>query len=207
MMKRFAIFAAALALCAADSKSSGDMKFLREVESYMNSMSSIKGSFMQKSSNGVEDSGSFIISRPGRMRLEYKSPMLLVADGESLVYFDKKLDQISYIALDSNPASVILKGTVSLTGKDPNINIKGVEDKGSTTELSLSLGNERQTGMITFVFVNRPLSLAGWRVRDAQGITTDVSLADIVPAENLDPSLFKISRGSVGRKKSGSKYY
>jgi outer membrane lipoprotein-sorting protein len=207
MMKRIVSVAAAALFLAADLTSGEDIGFLRAVEDYMNSMSSIKGSFSQKSSNGVEDSGSFIISRPGRMRLEYKSPMLLVADGESLVYFDKKLDQISYIALDSNPASVILKGTVSLTGKDPNIRIKGIEPKGGTTELSLSLANERQTGVITFVFANRPLSLAGWRVRDAQGITTEVSLTDIVPARDIDPALFKISRGSVGRKKSGSKYY
>jgi len=215
MLKK--LFALLISIGLATAANAMDKKkFLTEVEAYMNAITDIKGDFTQRSSNGVEDGGTFIISRPGRMRLEYKSPMLLVADGESLVYFDKKLDQISYISLASNPASVILSGKISLTGEDPNIVVKDVKDGTSagTAEIEMSLQNERQSGVITFIFGTKPMVLQGWRVRDPQGVVTEVELKSIKPATSSDlaASNFRINRtGGVGGGRrsggSGSRYY
>ncbi len=180
---------------------------LNNVETYINSLQKISGEFSQKSSNGAKDSGKFYINKPGKMRLEYNSPILLVADGSSIVYEDKKLDQISYISMDSNPASIILNNNIKLTGKNPSVKIKDIKSKNNITEITLTTPNEKYSGIITLIFETSPLSLTGWKVRDAQGVTTTVTLSNIKPEKNLNDSLFKITRNkSIGSKKS-NKYY
>jgi outer membrane lipoprotein-sorting protein len=199
---------AARAAPAAGTPNPQDQKLLRDLETYVNSLQSIKGDFSQASSNGITDGGVFYINKPGRMRLEYKSPMLLIADGTSMVYHDKKLDQISYIALDSNPASVILNGNITLAGPNPSVRISDISASGDETLVTVANPNERQSGRLTLVFQTRPLSLVGWTVRDPQGITTSVTLSNITPEKNPDGSLFKITRGkSFTGAKSKSKYY
>ena len=182
---------------------------IREIETYVNSLQSISGNFNQSSSNGATDSGIFYIKKPGRMRLEYKSPILLVADGSSIVYFDKKLDQISYIALDSNPASIIVNGKVKLTDEKSPVKITNItKTDDDLLEVELSVPNEKQSGKITMIFQNKPLSLLGWKVKDPQGITTTISLYNIRPEKSLSDSLFKITRNkSFDNKKKNSKYY
>ncbi|MBR4315562.1 MAG: outer-membrane lipoprotein carrier protein LolA, partial [Alphaproteobacteria bacterium] len=126
----------------------------------------------------------------------------------SIVYEDKKSNQISYISMNSNPASIILNGNITLTGKKPSVKIKKIEEGEKTTEITLTTANEKQSCVITLIFENKPLSLSGWRVRDAQGITTEVTLSEIKPESYFDPSLFKITRNkTIGTTKSKSKYY
>ncbi len=185
-----------------------DESYLKKVETYINSLQKISGKFTQNSSNGAKDSGKFYINKPGKMRLQYESPILLVADGTSIVYEDKKLNQISYISMNSNPASIVLNGNITFTGKNPSVKVKTIEEREATTEITLTTKNEKQSGVITLIFENKPLSFYGWRVCDAQGITTEVRLSDIKPETYFDPSLFKITRNkTIGSNKSKSKYY
>ena len=193
----------------ANTQITNDAKLRKNIEKYVNSLQSISGNFNQISSNGAKDSGKFYIQKPGRMRLEYKSPILLVADGSSIVYFDKKLDQISYIAQESNPASIILNGNIDLTSDKPDAKITNItKNKNDILEIELTLIDAKQTGKITILFNEKPLSLIGWKIKDAQGITTTITLSNIKPETNLSSSLFKISRTkSFNNKKSKSKYY
>ena len=185
-----------------------DESYLKKVEAYVNSLQKISGKFTQNSSNGAKDSGKFYINKPGKMRLQYNSPILLVADGTSIVYEDKKTNQISYISMNSNPASIVLNGNITFTGKNPSVKVKSIEEHQETTEITLTTANEKQSGVITLIFENKPLSFSGWRVRDAQGIVTEVTLSDIKPESYFDPSLFKITRNkTIGTTKSKSKYY
>ncbi|MBD5398130.1 outer membrane lipoprotein carrier protein LolA [bacterium] len=192
----------------ANTNLANDITLIKNIETYINSLQSISGNFKQISSNGATDSGVFYINKPGRMRLEYKSPILLVADGSSIVYFDKKLDQISYISLDSNPASIILNGNINLTDEKSPVKISNITKNNDILEVELTVPNEKQSGKITMIFQDKPLSLLGWKVKDAQGITTTISLYNIRPEKNLSDSLFKITRNkSFDNKKKNSKYY
>ncbi len=189
--------------------SQSTIDFISQIEKYINSLQIITGEFNQVSSNGATDSGIFYIKKPGKMRLEYASPMLLVADGDSIVYQDKKLDQISYISIDSNPASMILNKEIKLSGVNPNVAIKEIiSQPNNKTYVTLSTPNEKHSGTMTLIFETLPLSLIGWQVTDPQGITTNITLSNITPQKYLDDSLFKITRGkSIGSQKSKSKYY
>ncbi|MCL2439326.1 MAG: outer membrane lipoprotein carrier protein LolA [Alphaproteobacteria bacterium] len=183
-------------------------EFTARVEAYVNSLRHISGDFTQRSSNGKSDSGTFHISKPGRMRLEYKSPILLIADGRDLVYYDKKLEQISYISLASNPASIVLTNDVSLSSPDSPIRIREVfETDNNTTEIFLSYTYEKRSGEIVLIFTTKPFALAGWRIRDAQGITTEITLSNIRPATGFDASLFRITGRGVSGGRTTSRHY
>ncbi len=216
-MKKFIISLLVFLFCNVSITSAGTQlnpeekattELVSNIEKYINSLQTISGKFDQKSSNGAEETGTFYIKKPGKMRLEYESPMLLIADGNSIVYQDKKLDQISYISMDSNPASMILNKEIKLTGKNPNVEIKKIyANSDNTTEITLSTPNEKHSGTITLIFETLPLSLFGWKVTDPQGVTTNVTLSNIKPETSLSDSLFKITRGkSIGTKKK-NKYY
>jgi len=193
-----AAFAVAFAMPARTEEklSPTDEVLIARIERYINAMGNVSGEFRQVSSNGSSDSGRFYIKRPGRMRLEYKSPMLLVADGESLVYHDKKLDQISYLPLSGQPAAVILKERASFSDPEAGITIHEVRQlEGSRTAVLLGHQYSSQSGSMSLIFDNAPLSIAGWQVKDAHGITTDVTLYNIKESpEPLPDSLFKITR-------------
>lgn len=204
----FCMFITTNSFASVDLNSAQTQSFLKNVETYVNSLKKISGTFTQSSSNGATDAGKFYIDKPGKMRLEYESPILLVADGNSIVYEDKKLDQISYISMNSNPASIILNGDVKITGKNSSVKVKDIVEKDGFSEITLSTPNEKQSGTITLIFETKPLSLYGWRVRDAQGITTNVHLSNIKPETSFSSNLFKITRSkSIGSKKNKSKYY
>ena len=82
------------------------------------------------------------------------------------------------------------------------------KNKNDILEIELTLIDAKQTGKITILFNEKPLSLIGWKIKDAQGITTTITLSNIKPETNLSSSLFKISRTkSFNNKKSKSKYY
>ena len=63
-----------------------DLAEIKRIERYLNDITTLKTSFIQISSNGERLDGDIIISRPGRMRLQYEpsSPVLLVANGSTL---------------------------------------------------------------------------------------------------------------------------
>ena len=183
--------------------------FLKTIETYINSLQTITGDFKQNSSNGATDSGKFYISKPGRIRLEYNSPILLVSDGNSLVYQDKSLDQISYMSIKSNPAAVVLNSNITITGPKPTARVKNVtRTENNMIEISLATITDKHSGTITLIFEDKPLSLYGWRVRDVHGIVTTVQLSNIKPAAKFNDNLFKITRSKpIGKRKSRSKYY
>lgn len=53
------------------------------------------------------------------MRLEYDPPhpVEVIADGYYLIFHDKKLEQVTYLDLDDNPAAMILKENFSFEKK------------------------------------------------------------------------------------------
>ena len=93
---------------------------IARIEDYLSQLQTLKARFLQISSDGGFAEGDLFISRPGKMRIDYDPPMpiLIVADGRFLVFYDEELDQISYVPLGSTPASILTRDNVSFTGGD-----------------------------------------------------------------------------------------
>ncbi len=164
---------------------------LQQIQDYLNSIRTVEARFQQTSSNGAQATGRLYMSRPGKMRIEYTPPpaVLVVADGTFLIYYDKSLDQVSYVPLNTTPAGILLDKRISLD--DPALTITDVTDEPDQLRLSLVRTEAAGEGSLTLFFAKAPWTLSEWEVTDAQGITTRVTLADAAFGEALDSKLFE----------------
>ena len=167
-----------------------DQAELARIEEYLNGIRTVQSSFLQHSSNGERAEGQLYLSRPGKLRVEYQPPVpvLVVADGTFLVYYDRNLEQVSYIPLASTPASILLDKQISLSGGA--LTVTGFERGDDQTLVSLVRTDNPGEGSITLVFRKDPLALQQWSVTDAQDIVTVVSLVDPRFDLELDRKLF-----------------
>lgn len=179
---------AAPALAAASAEDKADAA---RVEDYLNTIKTLKARFTQYSPGGDTVEGTILLSRPGRMRLDYDppSPVQIVATGTFLIYFDKQLKQVSYLDLESSIAGVLVRDRIDLDGPD----LKLIRLTRAPDVLNVTVAHRRDPGQgrITLVFTEHPFALRQWQVEDAQGQTTTVTLSEPQPGIPLDPALFK----------------
>ncbi len=164
---------------------------ITRIERYLNGMRTLQARFLQASSNGQQAEGSLYISRPGQLRIEYDPPVpvLIVTSGSWLVYYDKELEQVSHIPLQSTPAGILTRPNISLTGGD--LILTDFEAKGGTLRVTLVQASDPYSGRVSLVFDENPIALRKWTVVDAQGIETDVSLLTARFDQPLDRQLFQ----------------
>jgi outer membrane lipoprotein-sorting protein len=171
--------------------SSSDKDAVSRVEKYLNELSTLKSRFLQATSTGNYTEGTFYLSRPGKMRIEYDPPVqfLIVADGTWLIYNDLELDQITHLPLGATPANILLQENISLL--DGDLEVSKVEHAPGIIGITLVLADE-DSGHLTLIFADKPLELKKWIVVDPQGVTTSVSLLSTRRDISLDPKLFYI---------------
>jgi len=169
-----------------------DRADIGRIEQYLNNIKTLQARFLQISSNGDFSEGTLYFSKPGKMRLEYDdpNPMVIVADGSNLGFYDKELDQVSYFDLDSTQAAVLLRENISFFSKD--IIISAFEHGPGVLRLTIIKGGNPLEGNFTLIFADKPLSLKKWTVTDAQGIITNLSLLDPRYGIPLKNDLFEI---------------
>ncbi|MEQ8196230.1 MAG: outer membrane lipoprotein carrier protein LolA [Rhodospirillales bacterium] len=165
----------------------GDIK---RIETYLNNLQTVAARFLQVSSNGGYAEGQLYISRPGKMRIDYAPPAKLeiVADGKSLIYHDKELEQISYIDIEDTPANILLQKNVRLL-RGP-VRVQSVSRSPGIVRVTLTKTDDPQEGSVTLVFSDRPLTLKKWTITDAQGVITTVSLLRSRFDVPIDPKTF-----------------
>ena len=168
-----------------------DTADIQRAEQYLNKITTLKARVLQVASNGAHAEGIAYLSRPGKMRLDYlpPSPIQVYARSGMLVYFDKTLQQTSYVDIDQTPAGVLVRQQIHLTGED--ITVTGVRRGQGTLEMDLVRTKDPGAGSITLIFTEQPFALKQWRVRDPQGQVTTVSLFDAQTGLRLDPGLFE----------------
>lgn len=163
---------------------------LRKAEESLQGIRTMTGRFMQVSSTGAQAEGAVALQRPGRMRLEYDppTPVLVVADGRFLIYVDEKLNQVSHLPLNQTPAGILLRDNVSFS--DPEITVTDVRQGGGVVEIDVAMTNDRAAGLMTMVFADKPFELRQWRITDAQGVETAVTLYNVRTGVELNQALF-----------------
>lgn len=164
--------------------------FLAHAEGYLNGIRTAQARFLQISSTGNYAEGMLYIKRPNRMRLQYDPPadLLMVANGSHLVYYDRELDQVSYIDLDDTPLGVLLQENIRFD--DPSITITDVREAAGVVEIALVQTKDPGQGALTLVFNKDPIELRQWRVLDNQNIEVAVSLFNIRQGVDMNRRLF-----------------
>ena len=187
------VFLAAVFPAAANpavSLSDRDKADVTRIEGYLNQLRTVQARFLQVASTGEYAEGKLFISRPGKMRIEYDPPVpvLIVATGTWLIYFDKELEQVSHVLLSSTPAGILLKENVSFSSDD--VMITGFERGSNVLRLRVVRKKDPMEGSLTLVLSDNPISLKKWVVTDAQGVQTTVSLMSPRFGMPLDGDLF-----------------
>ena len=72
---------------------------ISKIENYLNGIKSMEARFVQTASNGTTSEGILYIEKPSKIRMEYAAPtsVLIVGNGDYVVFNDKELDQITNI--------------------------------------------------------------------------------------------------------------
>lgn len=181
------------------SELSRNRAMIEKLEAYLSGISTIVSEFTQVAPDGTLTSGKFYLQRPGKMRWQYNppTPILMVANGSELVYYDYELDQISHIPLDSTLIGFLAQDKISFGGI---VGVTGFERTPGAVRVSVSQRERPADGELTLEFAENPLTLRNMVVRDATGQVTTVSLNDARFDVPLDKELFVFREPGRGKR-------
>src|SRR2546430_8714365 len=92
------------------------------VSSYLSSLQTLVGNFVQVGPDGSKTKGDFYIQKPGKVRFEYDdpSPIAIIADGSSLAVRDRQLSPPDIYPLSQTPLPCLRSGPIDLL-KNTNV--------------------------------------------------------------------------------------
>jgi outer membrane lipoprotein-sorting protein len=112
----------------------------------------------------------------------------IIADGKSLAIEDSDLKTVEKYPIESTPFRLLLADAVDL-GRDARI--VGVESQEGTLSVSLEDKSGDAAGSIRLVFESgSELQLKEWVITDAQGLTTRVTVNDVVSGRKVAADFF-----------------
>ena len=165
-----------------------------KIEDYLNNIQSLRAGFVQMSSNGGTAEGKLYITKPSKIRMEYTSPdpLLIVGNGDYIIYNDKELDQITNIDYKDIPATMILTQKIKFDGSNLKV-IDLYKDSGQTS-ITVEMPKTPGTKPITLIFDNNPFQLKQWKVVDPQNVEVTISLFNLEKDVPLEQKLFKFDK-------------
>jgi len=168
------------------------------VSSYLSSLQTLSGNFVQVGPDGSKTKGDFYIQKPGKVRFEYDppTPIEIIADGSSLAVRDRKLATQDIYPLSQTPLRFLLSDRIDLL-KDTNVVSVTADDifiSVTIEEKQALIGTSRLMLMVGA----KDGQLKQWTVTDPQGYDTTVAVYNLDPSRKVDPGLFKIDFTNYG---------
>lgn len=162
---------------------------LRQVQDYLNSIRTLSSRFEQASDNGGVAAGQLYLARPGGMRFEYDPPVpiLLIADGRRIHYYDKDLHQLSELDVEDTPMAFLLRDVISLSG---DVTVTAFEHRPGAIRLTVAPTGALDRDLVTLVLDDQPLALRQWTMINHQQKAVTLTLTDAHYGTPIDPSLF-----------------
>ncbi len=194
-LSRRAILAAGLAAVllpgAAFALTDEERTVLAEISKKLSALATMNGEFVQFDPNGAQRQGRFFIARPGRVRFQYDPPttVSVIADGKSVLVFDKKLQTYDIWPLSQTPLRLLLDSSLDLSTSDRVTRVSAASD---LVEVELQDETRFSAGTLNLVFDRGTNELRQWTVTDQQGLQTMVALYNVETGNNLSSDLFKI---------------
>jgi outer membrane lipoprotein-sorting protein len=186
-----AAFAVALLPCAALAITDEERAVLGEIAQKLSGVQTMNGEFVQFNPDGSQTQGKFYIARPGRVRFQYDPPATIsvIADGESVLVFDKKLQTYDIWPLSQTPLRLLLDSELNLATSEK---VTGVSAAPDLIEVELHDETRFGGGTLNLVFDRATYELRQWTVTDQQGLQTMVALYNVELGNQLAGDLFKI---------------
>ena len=168
-----------------------DEKLLNQLQNYLNQLNNISSQFIQSTSTGFHETGKILLSKPGKLRIEYKkkNKLLIIADGKWLHYYDIDINEIQSVIIEKSPAWILLKKNINLKN---DFNIYKLIKKSGKITLTLVDKNIENIEKIELIFSVNPIKLKKWIVTDNQEIETTVALLNIKKEKKFKTKTFKL---------------
>ncbi|WP_321487881.1 outer membrane lipoprotein carrier protein LolA [uncultured Hyphomonas sp.] len=165
---------------------------LKEIAASMEKVKTASGRFDQLAPDFTTSSGSFAISRPGKVRFDYDapSPLLIVANGTTVAMQDSELETTDRVPLGSTPLAMLLDDDLDF---ETDAEIVDVSESGDETAVTLRDPDGEMDGTLTLLFKGADHDLTGWRTIDSAGNLTQVELHDVVTGKKINPRLFIVT--------------
>ena len=162
---------------------------LKDIAASMEKVKTASGRFDQLSPDFTTSTGSFAISRPGKVRFDYDapSPLLIVANGTTVAMQDSELETTDRVPLGSTPLAVLLDDDLDF---ETEAEIVDVTKEGEHVEVTLRDPDGEMDGTLTLMFNGPQHDLSGWRTVDSGGNITEVMLHDVETGKKINPRLF-----------------
>lgn len=184
-----------------------DKALLERIEKLLNNIQTMRAEFRQISISAQgqksDVQGLFLISRlrgeSVKFRFEYAPPqkIMLVGVGNNVNYYDNEVDQTTPIDLRSTPAAFLAKSEIKfnedyavmdLSQDDKEIRVRIIQKK------------DPASGSILLRFERPNLQLIGWRLTDAHGTDTLITLLKREEGIQFNPNIFKFFSPETGGK-------
>nr|WP_246484619.1 outer membrane lipoprotein carrier protein LolA [Marivibrio halodurans] len=174
---------------AASGASEGDQALIEAAERYFNGIGTLQSRFIQTNPDGSYLDGTIAMKRPGHMHIDYgeSSPIEVIANGTFFILVDHRLEEVTYLPLETTPAYLLLREDFELGGE---IAVARVDHGAGLVRLELTHAGEEDIGSVTVTLNADPMTLRQWEIRDAQGQRTRVTLLDPRFGVTLEDSLF-----------------
>ncbi len=162
---------------------------IANIEAYLTSLNSIVANFNQVAPDGTLTSGKFYMERPGKMRWQYNppTPILMVANGIELVFYDYELEQVNHIPLNDSIISFMSREKIKF-GDD--VGILSLEDKEGVIRISIAERKKPTEGQLLLEFTKSPLLIRNMVITDATNQITSVALSNAEFGKKIDKELF-----------------
>jgi outer membrane lipoprotein-sorting protein len=173
---------------------------LAMVQGHLRAVTSMTANFSQTDQRGRTLSGTVYVKRPGRIRFDYgrNADMLVVGDGNALIFYDGAVNQTSRWPINDSPLSVLLNPNQDLSRFS-----RVTRNDNQVLLLEAHDPRRREFGTITIAFAKSGsapggLILTGWTVLDAQNRRTTVRLSGQRFNVPVADSLFRFVRPRRG---------
>jgi len=166
---------------------------LSNLSSYLESIKKVSGSFTQINSDKTVSTGTILLFRPGRMRMEYKTPdnSLVIVGGSQIAVFDSKSNTHPRIfPLRKTPLKILLEKKINLKTSDIIVSHEEVEN---STVVVLQDPNLSSYGSLKLVFTDHPVTLRQWVITNEMSDQTVLKFKDFINQPNMSSNKFNIS--------------
>lgn len=167
-------------------------KDIQIIENYLNHIKTAEAEFIQLNQDGSINEGKFFLKKPGKFRWEYSDqPVIVVANGKSLIYYDSELEQSNYINIQDSIATLITQNKIKFNN---DLKLIRAEQYDNVMVITATKSKQQDVGEFTFVFTQNPLLLKKIELLDTNQNKISINFMNMVinSGKIYDNSLFKI---------------
>jgi outer membrane lipoprotein-sorting protein len=177
--------------------SAADKAILDQVDGYFNAIRVMSGKFVQIGPDGQRTTGSFWVSKPGKMRFDYDppSPLQVLADGTSVAVRNRKLATQDLYFIGQTPLRFLLADRIDLI-QDSRVIALGREQSG----ISVVLEEKSSVGGSARIQLSFPapnFTLRQWVITDSQGYDTTVMITSVDTSSRPPDKIFYIDQTRI----------